>query len=60
MNLRLMLEKTAKRYGEKTAVAMGDSRLTYAQLDEASNKVANALSGDGGEKGRPGGYATSQ
>jgi len=51
MNLRLMLEKTVKRYGGKTAVAMGDSRLTYAQLDEASNKVANALLGMGVKKG---------
>jgi long-chain acyl-CoA synthetase len=51
MNLRLMLEKTAKRYGGKTAVAMDDRRLSYAQLDEASNKVANALLGMGVKKG---------
>ena len=51
MNLKLMLEQTAKRYGGKTAVAMGDSRLSYAQLDEASNKVANALIGMGVGKG---------
>jgi long-chain acyl-CoA synthetase len=51
VNLRLMLEQAAKRYGEKIAVAMGDSRLSYAQLDEASNKVANALVGMGVSKG---------
>ena len=51
MNLKLMLEQSAKRYGGKTAVAMGDSRLSYAQLDEASNKVANALMGMGVKKG---------
>ncbi len=51
MNLKLMLEQAAKRYGRKTAVAMGDSRLSYAQLDEASNKVANALIGMGVGKG---------
>jgi long-chain acyl-CoA synthetase len=51
MNLKLMLEQSVKRYGEKTAVAMGDSRLSYAQLDEASNKVANALVGMGVSKG---------
>ncbi len=51
MNLKLMLEQSAKRYGGKTAVATGDSRLSYAQLDEASNKVANALIGMGVNKG---------
>ena len=51
MNLKLMLEQTVKQYGGKTAVAMGDSRLSYAQLDEASNKVANALIGMGVSKG---------
>jgi long-chain acyl-CoA synthetase len=51
MNLKQMLEQSAKRYGGKTAVAMGDSRLSYARLDEASNKVANALIGMGVSKG---------
>jgi long-chain acyl-CoA synthetase len=51
MNLKLMLERAVKRYGKKTAVAMGDSRLSYAQLDEASNKIANALIGMGVGKG---------
>jgi len=43
MNLKLMLEETAKQYGGKTAFALGEHRLSYAELDEASNKVANAL-----------------
>ena len=51
MNLKLMLDEAVKRYGKKTAVAMGDSRLSYAQLDEASNKVANALIGMGVSRG---------
>jgi len=51
MNLKLMLDEAVKRYGKKTAVAMGDSRLSYAQLDETSNKVANALIGVGVGRG---------
>jgi long-chain acyl-CoA synthetase len=51
MNLRLMLEQSVKRYGKKIAVAMGNIRLSYAQLDEASNKIANALVGLGVGRG---------
>jgi len=51
MNLKLMLDEAVKKYGKKTAVAMGDSRLSYLQLDEASNKLANALIGMGVGRG---------
>ena len=51
MNLKQMLEQAAKRYGEKTAIVMDDHVLSYAELDEASNKVANALVGMGVGKG---------
>lgn len=51
MNLKWMLERAVKRYGEKTAVAMGKRRLSYARLDEDSNKVANALTAMGVGKG---------
>lgn len=51
MNLRLMLEQTARHYGSKTAIVFGDSRLSYAELDEASTKVANALIKMGVSKG---------
>jgi long-chain acyl-CoA synthetase len=51
VNLRLMLEEAARRYGKKTALVMDERRLSYAQLDEASNKVANALLGMGVKKG---------
>ena len=51
MNLKQMLEQSVKRYGDKTAIAMGDNRLSYAQLDEASNRVANALKEMGVSKG---------
>ncbi|MFC1897467.1 class I adenylate-forming enzyme family protein [Chloroflexota bacterium] len=46
-----MLEETVRRYGSKTAIVSGDHRLSYAELDEASNKVANALIKIGVSKG---------
>ena len=51
MNLKQMLEETVGRYGEKTAIILGERRLSYAELDEASNKVANALLEIGVTKG---------
>ncbi|MBA7640048.1 Long-chain-fatty-acid--CoA ligase [subsurface metagenome] len=51
MSLKLMLEAVAGRYGEKTAIVSGDRRLSYADLDKASNKVANALVKMGVSKG---------
>jgi long-chain acyl-CoA synthetase len=51
MNLVEMLGQSAEQFGQKTAIAMGDHVLSYAQLDEASNKVANALKGMGVSKG---------
>lgn len=46
-----MLEETAGRYGGKTAIISGDHRLSYTALNEASNKVANALIELGVNKG---------
>lgn len=51
MNLKLMLAQAVEKYGRKTAVSMGDSRLSYARLDEASNRMANALIGMGVGRG---------
>ncbi len=51
MNLKQMLERAAKRYADKTVIVMGKRRLSYAELDEASNKVANALVGMGVGRG---------
>ncbi|MFC1964590.1 class I adenylate-forming enzyme family protein [Chloroflexota bacterium] len=51
MNLKLMLEKTAEQHAGKTAIVMGQRRVSYAELDEASNKVANALIKIGVRKG---------
>ena len=43
MNLKSMLEQTAKQYPGKTAIVLGQRRVSYAELDETSNKIANAL-----------------
>ncbi len=51
MSLKLMLEETVGRYGGKTAVVSGDRKLSYADLGEASNRVANALIRMGVNKG---------
>ena len=51
MHLKPMLEKAARRYGKKTAILVGDHRLSYAELDKASNKIANTLLKIGVNKG---------
>ncbi len=51
MNLKLMLEETVGRHGGKTAIVLGERRLSYAELNEASSKVASALVGMGVTKG---------
>ena len=51
MNLKQMLEQAAKRYAGKTLIVMGERKLSYAELDEASNKVANTMVGMGVAKG---------
>jgi len=51
MSLKLMLEEAVGGYGKKTAIVSGDRRLSYAELDEASNKVANTLIRMGVNKG---------
>jgi long-chain acyl-CoA synthetase len=51
MSLKLLLEEAARRYGKKTAITSGAVRLSYAGLDESSDKMANALLGMGIGKG---------
>jgi len=43
MNLKLMLEALGKRYSQKTAIIFGKRRLSYGDLEESSNRLANAL-----------------
>jgi len=51
VSLKLMLEAAAGQYGGKTAIVSGDRRLSFLDLDEASNKIANALIQMGVDKG---------
>ena len=49
--LKAVLEASARRFGEKTALVMGDERVSFNRLDEDANRVANALIGLGVKKG---------
>ena len=42
-NLSGFLEETAAKYPERTAVVLGDTHLSYAQVNGAANQVANLL-----------------
>ena len=50
-NLKLMLEKTASEVPQQTAVVLGSRRVSYRELDETSNRIANALINLGVKKG---------
>ena len=51
MNLKLILESAAERFADKAAIIMGERRVSFAQLEEASNRVANFLMEMGVGKG---------
>lgn len=51
MNLKAMLARTVERFAARTAIVSGERRITYDELDKASNKIANALIGLGVERG---------
>ena len=42
-NLSILLEDSARRYPDRDALVLGETRLTYAQVDAAANQVANLL-----------------
>ncbi|MGJ9412690.1 long-chain fatty acid--CoA ligase [Aeromicrobium sp. CF4.19] len=42
-NLAALLEQSATKYPERTAIVFGDTRLAYAQVNGAANQVANLL-----------------
>ena len=43
MTLVEMLERNAKKFPEKTAIIYHDIKITYKELNETVNKMANAL-----------------
>jgi long-chain acyl-CoA synthetase len=51
MSINEVLGNTAREIPHKEAIVLGAQRVTYGELDEASNKVANALLGFGMRKG---------
>jgi long-chain acyl-CoA synthetase len=51
MNLKSMLENTAARFADKTAIIMGERRVSFTRLQEDSNRVAHALIKMGVKKG---------
>lgn len=46
-NLAALLERSATTYPSRDAVVLGDTRLSYAQVNGAANQVANALASRG-------------
>ncbi|MFC1961927.1 AMP-binding protein [Chloroflexota bacterium] len=51
MNLKVILEQMARRYPDKAAIVLGQQRLSYAELDSDSGKLAHALRQLGVKKG---------
>ena len=51
MNIAQTLEDTASKVPHKEAIILGDLRISYGELDAASNRVTNALLKLGMQKG---------
>ena len=51
LNLAAILEDSARSVPDRDAVVLGDTRLTYAQIDAMANQVANLLVARGIEPG---------
>ena len=47
LNLSVLIEDSARRYPEKDAFVFMDTHVTYAQINEAANKIANGLKSKG-------------
>lgn len=50
-NLAQLLETSAEKYADRTAIVFGDTRLNYAQVNGAANQVANLLVARGVQPG---------
>ena len=51
LNLSVLLEDSARKYPHRDALVLGETRLTYAQVNGAANQVANLLVERGIEPG---------
>ena len=51
LNLSIILEESSKKYPNNTSFIVNDDKITYKQLDDLSNKTANALIELGLQKG---------
>lgn len=51
MLVQQFLEKSAERFPEKTALICGYQKLTYAEIEEKANRIANALIFSGFRRG---------
>ncbi len=51
MSLKFILENAARHFADKAAVVIGERRVSFARLDEDSNRVAHALIAMGVKKG---------
>lgn len=47
LNLASVFEDSARQYPEKTALVCGTTRLSYSQLSQAVNRIANGLTAAG-------------
>lgn len=45
--LAVLLEDTARETSDRDALVLGETRLSYAEVDAAANQVASALSARG-------------
>jgi long-chain acyl-CoA synthetase len=51
VNLKQMLERNAREAPQQTAIVLGSREVSYRELDETANRIANALIGLGTKKG---------
>jgi acyl-CoA synthetase (AMP-forming)/AMP-acid ligase II len=51
MDVNHLIRESTARWEENTALVQGDRRVTFAQLDERMNRLANGLAAEGVEPG---------